>query len=44
MLKRSLGLYAKYLIAKIKYRKEVNFKGFTICYNFPHSTIEFSGG
>lgn len=41
MLKRFIGLYFKYIAAKIKYRGRVIFNGFTIIYSFPDSKIEF---
>ena len=44
MLKRTLGLYMKYLVAKWKYRGKVIFNGFTIIYAFPDSIITFVGG
>ena len=44
MLKRSLGLYLKYLAAKWKYRGKVKFNGFTVLYAFPDSKITFVGG
>ena len=44
MLIRKLGLRVKYWLAKIKYRQSVVFKGFTICYSFPDSIIEFKQG
>ena len=44
MLIRKLGLYIKYLIAKIKFRKMVSFNGFTIVYTFDGSSIDFKNG
>lgn len=44
MLKRTIGLYLKYLLAKIKNRGKVKFNGFTVIYAFPDSKIEFKGG
>lgn len=41
---RKLGLYLKYWYSKIKYRHNVVFKGFTVCYSFPDSIIEFKKG
>ena len=41
MLKRTIGLYLKYLLAKIKFHGRVKFNGFTIIYTFPDSKIEF---
>ena len=41
---RFFGLYAKYLLAKIKYRRHVRFNGFTVVYAFPDSSINFDGG
>ena len=41
---RFCGLYAKYLIVKIKYRKTVKFNGFTVIYSFSDSCIDFQGG
>lgn len=43
MLKRTIGLYYKYILAKIKYRGKVKFNGFTIIYAFPGSEITFNG-
>lgn len=40
---RYLGLYFMYLIAKIKYIGRVSFRGFTIIYSFPDSSINFRG-
>lgn len=42
MLKRNLGLWLKYILAKYKYRGRVKFNGFTVLYAFPDSKIEFS--
>lgn len=44
MILRIIGLYFKYLQAKIKYRKQVRFNGFTVVYSFPGSSIQFIGG
>ena len=46
MLKRKLGLRVKYWLAKMKYRHVVTFNGYTVCYAFPNSSINFrnSGG
>ena len=44
MLKRFLGLYLRYLVAKWKYRGKVKFNGFTVIYAFPDSNITFTGG
>lgn len=44
MIFRQLGLYLKYLVAKFKYRRQVQFNGFTVIYAFPKSSIEFVGG
>lgn len=44
MLIRRLGLYAKYWLAKLRYRRAVTFHGYTICYAFGDSTIEFRQG
>lgn len=41
---RFCGLYAKYLIAKFRYRGKVKFNGFTVIYCFPESYIDFEGG
>ncbi len=43
MLIRTLGLYMKYILAKIKYRGKVKFNGFTVIYAFPDSQIKFVG-
>jgi acetyltransferase-like isoleucine patch superfamily enzyme len=43
MLKRKIGLYLNYLVAKIKYRGRVKFNGFTVLYAFPKSKIDFIG-
>lgn len=40
---RFFGLYAKYLIAKIRYCGRVRFNGFTVVYTFPGSFINFNG-
>lgn len=44
MLVRKLGLRVKYLLAKMKYRYAVKFNGYTICYAFAGSTIDFKKG
>ena len=44
MLIRKLGLYAKYWLAKIKYRHAVSFNGYTVCFAFPDSKIDFKHG
>ena len=44
MIKRFLGLYLRYLIIKIYFRKRVKFNGFTIVYNFTKSSISFIQG
>lgn len=44
MLIRNLGLFANYWFAKIKYRHVVKFNGYTVCYAFADSTIEFKRG
>lgn len=44
LIVRKLGLYLKYWCAKIKYRRAVTFKGYTVCYSFPGSVIEFKQG
>lgn len=44
MLVRKLGFRVKYLLAKIKYRHAVKFNGYTICYAFAGSTIDFKKG
>jgi acetyltransferase-like isoleucine patch superfamily enzyme len=41
---RKLGLYAKYWLTKIKYRHAVSFNGYTICFAFPDSKINFKYG
>ncbi len=43
MIKRFLGLYLKYLIAKLKYHGRVKFNGFTVIYAFPGSEINLTG-
>lgn len=43
MIKRTVGLYLNYLFAKFKYRKQVLFRGFTVVYAFPDSSISFIG-
>jgi acetyltransferase-like isoleucine patch superfamily enzyme len=44
MLKRTVGLYLKYLAARWKYKGKVKFNGFTVIYAFPDSEITFTGG
>lgn len=44
MIIRKIGLYAKYLLAKIKYRHSVKFNGYTICFAFSDSSIIFKQG
>lgn len=44
MLIRKLGLRVKYLLAKIKYRHAVKFNGYTICYAFAGSSVNFKKG
>jgi len=44
MLIRKFGLHVKYLFAKIKYRHAVKFNGYTICYAFRGSIIDFKKG
>lgn len=44
MLIRKLGLRVKFWLAKIKYRHAVAFNGYTICFGFPGSHIEFKEG
>lgn len=44
MFKRTIGLYLKYILAKIKYRGRVRFNGFTVYYAFPGSTINLGNG
>ena len=44
MLKRRIGLYLKYLLAKWKYRGKVKFNGFTVVYAFPGSEITICDG
>lgn len=41
MLLRTIGLYARYLIAKVSLNGKVKFNGFTILYAFPDSSIKF---
>ena len=43
MLLRQIGLYLKYLIAKLRLRGKVQFNGFTVIYAFPESSIDFEG-
>lgn len=44
MIIRSLGLYLKYLQAKIKYLGKVKFNGFTVLYAFRGSKIDIGTG
>lgn len=44
MLIRKFVLYAKYWLAKIKYRNAVTFNGYTVCFAFPNSKIGFKHG
>ena len=44
MIIRKLGLFAKFVLAKYKYRDHVIFNGFTVCYTFPDSNITFKKG
>lgn len=44
MFIRKLGLRVKYWLAKIKYRNVVKFNGYTICYAFSNSSIDFKQG
>lgn len=44
MLVRTIGLYIKYIFAKIKYRGKVRFNGFTVFYQFPDSLIDIDSG
>ena len=44
MLVRKLGLRIKFQLSKIKYRHAVRFNGYTICYAFAGSTIDFKKG
>lgn len=44
MLIRKLWLYTKYWLAKIRYYHTVKFNGYTICFAFPGSHIEFKEG
>lgn len=44
MLIRKLGLYAKYWLAKFRYRHAVIFNGYTVCYAFSGSSIDFRSG
>ena len=43
MIIRFVGLYLKYLFAKVKYHGRVKFNGFTVVYAFPGSIINFKG-
>lgn len=38
------GLYAKYLMMKVKYRGKVQFNGFTVIYSFPGLSSILMGG
>lgn len=40
---RWLGLYFKYILAKLKYRNKVKFNGFTVVYCFSGSSLNFNG-
>ena len=44
LITRKLGLYLKYWYSKIKYRHSVIFNGYTVCYSFSNSIIEFKKG
>lgn len=44
MIIRNLGLRAKYWLAKIRYRHVVKFNGYTVCFAFADSTIDFKQG
>lgn len=44
MLIRRIGLRVIYLLTKIKYRNFVSFRGYTVCYAFANSSIEFKKG
>ena len=44
MLIRKFGLRAKFWLAKMKYRHAVAFNGYTVCYAFADSTIDFKLG
>ena len=41
---RTIGLYVKYLQARLKYQGRVHFNGFTVVYCFSNSSINFMGG
>lgn len=41
MIVRTIGLYAKYLLAKVSLKDRVKFNGFTVVYAFPDSSIDF---
>lgn len=41
---RKVGLYVKYWLVKIRYRNIVTFNGYTVCYSFSNSIIEFKKG
>ena len=41
---RKMGLRAKFWLAKIKYRQAVTFNGYTVCFAFADSAIEFKQG
>ena len=44
MLIRKFGLYAKYWLAVWRYRHTVTFNGYTVCYAFAGSSIDFKLG
>lgn len=44
MFIRKLALRTKYWLAKIKYRHAVTFNGYTVCFAFADSTIDFKQG
>lgn len=44
MLVRKIGLRVKYWFAKLKYRHVVKFNGYTVCYAFANSIIDFKCG
>lgn len=44
MFVRKIGLRIKFLLARYKFRKAVKFNGYTVCYAFPGSHIEFKEG
>lgn len=41
---RTVGLYVKYLQARLKYHGRVHFNGFTVVYCFSGSSMNFMGG